>query len=59
MLGNTVFLVQITAKRLLQSKQTIPHYYLSLDIRVDKLLQYVALFHPSKFSVSLASIGAK
>jgi pyruvate dehydrogenase E2 component (dihydrolipoamide acetyltransferase) len=30
---------RITAKRLLQSKQTIPHYYLSLDIRVDKLLQ--------------------
>ncbi|CAM6100536.1 unnamed protein product [Calypogeia fissa] len=27
-----------TAYRLLQSKQTIPHYYLSLDTRVDKIL---------------------
>ncbi|KAL3685100.1 hypothetical protein R1sor_003122 [Riccia sorocarpa] len=29
---------RVTARRLLQSKQTIPHYYLSLDTRVDKLL---------------------
>lgn len=36
----TVSLVlQITASRLLQSKQTIPHYYLSSEIRVDKLLE--------------------
>lgn len=28
---------KITAQRLLQSKQTIPHYYLSIDCRVDKL----------------------
>ena len=32
-------LLQITAKRLLLSKQTIPHYYLSLDTQVDKLLK--------------------
>jgi pyruvate dehydrogenase E2 component (dihydrolipoamide acetyltransferase) len=31
--------MQVTAKRLLLSKQTIPHYYLSLDTRVDKLLK--------------------
>jgi pyruvate dehydrogenase E2 component (dihydrolipoamide acetyltransferase) len=30
---------RVTAKRLLQSKQTIPHYYLSLELRVDKLLE--------------------
>jgi pyruvate dehydrogenase E2 component (dihydrolipoamide acetyltransferase) len=29
---------RIIAARLLESKQTIPHYYLSADIRVDKLL---------------------
>jgi pyruvate dehydrogenase E2 component (dihydrolipoamide acetyltransferase) len=28
----------VIAKRLLQSKQTIPHYYLSVDINVDKIL---------------------
>lgn len=28
---------KITARRLLESKQTIPHYYLSIDCRVDKL----------------------
>lgn len=32
-------LLQVTAKRLLLSKQTIPHYYLSLDTQVDKLLK--------------------
>ncbi|KAG0603680.1 hypothetical protein M758_10G113000 [Ceratodon purpureus] len=30
---------RVIAKRLLQSKQTIPHYYLSLELRVDKLLE--------------------
>ncbi|GAQ89040.1 hypothetical protein KFL_004810130 [Klebsormidium nitens] len=30
---------KITASRLLQSKQTIPHYYLSSEVRVDKLLE--------------------
>jgi len=30
---------RVTAKRLLLSKQTIPHYYLSLDTQVDKLLK--------------------
>lgn len=28
----------VIAKRLLQSKQTIPHYYLSVDINVDEVL---------------------
>jgi len=30
---------KVIAKRLLESKQTIPHYYLSVDIRVDDLLE--------------------
>lgn len=30
---------QVTASRLLQSKQTIPHYYLTVDTRVDKLME--------------------
>ncbi|KAJ7325660.1 hypothetical protein OS493_029529 [Desmophyllum pertusum] len=29
---------KVIARRLLESKQTIPHYYLSVDIRVDDLL---------------------
>jgi len=29
---------KITAQRLLESKQTIPHYYLTVDCRVDKLI---------------------
>ncbi|KXJ27678.1 dihydrolipoyllysine-residue acetyltransferase component of pyruvate dehydrogenase complex, mitochondrial [Exaiptasia diaphana] len=29
---------QVIAKRLVQSKQTIPHYYLSLDVRMDDLI---------------------
>ncbi|XP_066993208.1 dihydrolipoyllysine-residue acetyltransferase component of pyruvate dehydrogenase complex, mitochondrial [Anabrus simplex] len=29
----------VIAKRLLQSKQTIPHYYLQQDVRVDKLMK--------------------
>lgn len=27
----------VIAKRLLQSKQSIPHYYLSVDCNIDKL----------------------
>lgn len=30
---------QTIAKRLLQSKQTIPHYYLTIDLNVDKVLR--------------------
>lgn len=32
---------QITASRLLFSKQTIPHYYLTVDTCVDKLMDWV------------------
>ncbi|KAH9388134.1 hypothetical protein TYRP_009342 [Tyrophagus putrescentiae] len=30
---------QVIAKRLLMSKQTVPHYYLSVEIQVDELLK--------------------
>lgn len=30
---------QVIAKRLLQSKQTIPHYYLSVDVEMNKVLK--------------------
>lgn len=29
----------VIAKRLLESKQTIPHYYLSVDIKMDEALE--------------------
>ena len=45
---------RITAKRLLESKQTIPHYYLTIDCRVDKLVQL-----RSQLNESLAKDGKK
>lgn len=32
-------LLQVIAQRLMQSKQTIPHYYLSVDISMDQVLE--------------------
>ena len=29
----------VTAKRLLQSKQTIPHYYLTIDFELDNAIK--------------------
>ncbi len=34
----------VTAKRLTQSKQTIPHYYLTVDIELDSALKYLICF---------------
>jgi len=31
---------QVIAQRLTQSKQQVPHYYLTVDVNVDKVLQY-------------------
>ena len=45
---------RITAKRLLESKQTIPHYYLTVDCRVDKLLALRA-----ELNERLAKSGSK
>lgn len=30
--------LQVIAQRLMQSKQTIPHYYLSIDVNMGKVL---------------------
>lgn len=30
---------QVIAQRLMQSKQTIPHYYLSVDVSMDQVLE--------------------
>lgn len=32
------FANKVIAQRLMQSKQTIPHYYLSVDINMDQVL---------------------
>uniref|UniRef100_A0A8C9YBC9 Acetyltransferase component of pyruvate dehydrogenase complex n=1 Tax=Sander lucioperca TaxID=283035 RepID=A0A8C9YBC9_SANLU len=32
-------LLQVIAQRLMQSKQTIPHYYLSVDVNMDQVLE--------------------
>lgn len=37
-----------TARRLVQSKQTIPHYYLSMDCCVDKLLHQREVFNAKR-----------
>ncbi|XP_050408500.2 dihydrolipoyllysine-residue acetyltransferase component of pyruvate dehydrogenase complex, mitochondrial [Patella vulgata] len=38
---------QVIAKRLTQSKQTIPHYYLTVDVNVDKIIQLRKQFNES------------
>ena len=45
---------RITAKRLLESKQTVPHYYLTIDCRVDKLVKL-----RQQLNASLAKDGKK
>ena len=44
----------ITAERLLQSKTTIPHYYLTVDLNADKLLEL-----RSQLNEKLAASGGK
>lgn len=36
---NFFFIFKVIAKRLTESKQTIPHYYLTMDIQVDEILE--------------------
>jgi pyruvate dehydrogenase E2 component (dihydrolipoamide acetyltransferase) len=46
---------RVTAERLSFSKQSIPHYYLSLDVQVDKLLELrskLNTYSPVKISVN-------
>lgn len=45
---------RITAKRLLESKQTVPHYYLTIDCRIDKMVQL-----RQQLNSSLAKDGKK
>ncbi|HEY4329102.1 MAG TPA: pyruvate dehydrogenase complex dihydrolipoamide acetyltransferase [Phycisphaerae bacterium] len=47
---------QTIARRLVQSKQTIPHFYVSIDVLMDRLIelrqQYNDLLAPSKVSIT-------
>ena len=45
---------RITAERLLQSKTTIPHYYLTVDLNADRLLEL-----RSQLNEKLAASGGK
>ncbi|KAG5345379.1 ODP2 dehydrogenase, partial [Acromyrmex charruanus] len=53
----------IIAKRLLESKQTIPHYYLSVDIKMDPVLamreQFNKLLEKDKIKLSINDIIIK
>lgn len=45
---------RITAQRLLESKTTIPHYYLTVDLNADRLIKMRA-----QLNEALAPSGAK
>lgn len=53
----------IIAKRLLESKQTIPHYYLSMDVKMDAALamreQFNKLLEKDKIKLSINDIIIK
>lgn len=53
----------VIAKRLLESKQTIPHYYLSIDIKMDAVLamreQFNKLLEKDKIKLSVNDIIIK
>lgn len=53
----------IIAKRLLESKQTIPHYYLSVDVKMDAALaireQFNKLLEKDKIKLSVNDIIIK
>jgi len=53
----------IIAKRLLESKQTIPHYYLSVDVKMDATLamreQFNKLLEKDKIKLSINDIIIK
>jgi pyruvate dehydrogenase E2 component (dihydrolipoamide acetyltransferase) len=46
---------KIIAQRLTESKQQIPHYYLTSECRVDKLLKYAVVFFFPSVNLFLAS----
>lgn len=53
----------IIAKRLLESKQTIPHYYLSIDVKMDAALemreQFNKMLEKEKVKLSVNDIIIK
>jgi len=53
----------VIAKRLLESKQTIPHYYLSVDVKMDAALemreQFNKLLEKDKIKLSVNDIIIK
>ena len=53
----------VIAKRLLESKQTIPHYYLSVDIKMDEVLalreQFNKVLEKEKLKLSVNDIIIK
>lgn len=53
----------IIAKRLLESKQTIPHYYLSVDVKMDTALamreQFNKILEKQKIKLSVNDIIIK
>lgn len=53
----------IIAKRLLESKQTIPHYYLSIDVKMDAALemreQFNKMLEKDKIKLSVNDIIVK
>lgn len=53
----------IIAKRLLESKQTIPHYYLSIDVKMDVALemreQFNKMLEKEKVKLSVNDIIIK
>lgn len=53
----------VIAKRLLESKQTIPHYYLTIDIRMDNVIavreQFNKILEKDKVKLSLNDIIIK
>lgn len=53
----------IIAKRLLESKQTIPHYYLSLDVKMDAVMamreQFNKMLEKEKIKLSVNDIIIK
>lgn len=44
-------LLQVIAQRLMQSKQTIPHYYLSVDVNMDQVLELRKELNEVSFSL--------
>lgn len=53
----------VIAKRLLESKQTIPHYYLTVDVKMDTVLamreQFNKLLEKEKVKISVNDIIIK